>query len=120
MDHVVAVVHDLEVVHQVQVFVVDQYRQQKALIVLKIEHHLYYDEHHVVHIHVHDHQILRKNVLGHLVQHMLMLLILIPNKFVQHYEILFKILLRRNVNEMIVLVRYRIRNKDVFIDVLLS
>ena len=35
------------------VLVVDQYHQQKVLIVMKIVHHLSYDEHHVVHILVH-------------------------------------------------------------------
>jgi hypothetical protein len=103
MVHVVTVVHDFEVVHQVQMFVVDQYHQQKVLIVMEIVHHLFYDAHHVVLITVHIHQGIM-NVVSHQVQLMLMLLILIPNKFVQHYENLFKHLLVQNVNEMIVLV----------------
>jgi len=57
MDHVAVVVHEFEVVHQVRIFVVDQYHRPKVLIAMKIEHPRSYDEHHVVHIVVRFHQV---------------------------------------------------------------
>jgi len=80
---VVAVVNVYEVVRQVQVFVVDRFRQLKVSIRLKIVPRQSYDEHHEVHINVHIRLSTMTNVRNRPAQHSSMLLMLIPNKFVR-------------------------------------
>ena len=80
--------HEVVVVHQVPMFVVDPFLQPKVSIAMKIVRHQSYVEHHQVHINVRIHLVLMKNVAE--VQPMSMSLMSIPNKFVKHSEITFK------------------------------
>jgi hypothetical protein len=99
------VVHDFEVVRQVPLFVVDLFHRRKASIVMRIVLRLFFDEHRAVHIngriHLSTMTMTMKNIAVHQVQPMLMLPMLIQNKYGRHYVNSFRILLQQNVIETI-------------------